>query len=72
MDEFLEQETVSLKLQFFVRKRSFLTKNCMLLDFQSVDSEESLRREDCRVHSSNYVFEQTLNTVMERSVKHDV
>lgn len=44
---------------------------CMLLDFQSVDSE-SLRREDCRVHSSNYVFEQTFNTVMERSVKHDV
>lgn len=72
MDEFLEQETVSLKLQFFVRKLLFLTKNCMLLDFQSVDSEESLRREDCRVHSSNYVFEQTLNTVMERSVKHDV
>lgn len=50
----------------------FLTNNCMLLDFQSVDSEESLRREDCRVHSSNYVFEQTFNTVMERSVKHDV
>lgn len=49
----------------------FLTNNCMLLDFQSVDSE-SLRSEDCRVHSSNYVFEQTFNTVMERSVKHDV